>query len=416
MAFITSNLNYRLNYVMRIWLSNKRNIRCSKPSQLYDPSTSLIIDEGLLAGADSEKKNVSTERSDSGNSSPCAGNFESGLVKSYSSVLLSRSQECIGLESWSVITIRRTFSSMLAFHNDLIDILNSLSESFQKSDDGQEGYAPELTDICPPPFVDAFLFGSAEEEIKQALLHMSQEPLGGLFNGTSNINSAVAGGTATIYALYNEPKSAGMVLERTKSIDELVIGLQIYLEGVFSLIEEFDDTLCEWLRTIQSDTVPAFSKAQQHATHRLGRLMGRFLRASDNNVNDELSPKTFDLLSNEGNQFRRPFWFNYVYSTRKMKKSSNRLGHTDDLSSISTVGVIQLSVNLTGEKSGASDSRSMSSKSEIEQLRTQRSRCLGCGESLYTLGNGLFGSFGIGSTYKNFAPCRYLGGLFCRRW
>ena len=404
---------------MRIWLSNKRNVRSNKPAHCIDPSTFLGRDEEL-AGASNDITAVAPEPIVNGSSSPSpsTGQEGSGFVTSYSSILLSRSQKYTGLESWSVITIRRTFSSLLAFHNDLVDILHSLSESFQKSEDGSEGSNPEITDICPPPFVDAFLFGSTEEEIKQALLNLNQEPLKGLFNGTSNINAAVGGGTSTIYALYNEPRSAGMVLERTKSIDELMGSLQVYLEGVLSLVDEFDDTLCEWLRTMPPESVTAFFKVHQHAIHRLGRLIGRLL-SSENSANEYFSPKYFDFLWDESNQFRRPFWFNYVNSSKRTKKTATRSGQLEEpaLSSpMMGVGAIQLSVILTGEKSGASDSRSMSSKSEIELLRTQRSRCLGCGESLYTLGNGLFGSFGIGSTYKNFAPCRYLGGLFCRRW
>ena len=46
-------------------------------------------------------------------------------------------------------------------------------------------------------------------------------------------------------------------------------------------------------------------------------------------------------------------------------------------------------------------------KNEDELMRHQRLKCMGCGERLSA---GLFG------LDRNFWPCRYLGGLFCRRW
>jgi hypothetical protein len=49
----------------------------------------------------------------------------------------------------------------------------------------------------------------------------------------------------------------------------------------------------------------------------------------------------------------------------------------------------------------------LSVKSEEELLRIQRSKCIGCGEPL------LSGFLGLD---RNYLPCRYHGGLFCKRW
>jgi Putative zinc-RING and/or ribbon len=49
----------------------------------------------------------------------------------------------------------------------------------------------------------------------------------------------------------------------------------------------------------------------------------------------------------------------------------------------------------------------LSLKSEDEMLRSQKSRCIGCGEVL---------SSGFLGFDKNYQPCRYVGGLFCRKW
>ena len=49
----------------------------------------------------------------------------------------------------------------------------------------------------------------------------------------------------------------------------------------------------------------------------------------------------------------------------------------------------------------------LSLKSDEELIRIQRACCMGCGEPL----NGGFLGFD-----KNYQPCRYHGGLFCRKW
>ena len=66
------------------------------------------------------------------------------------------------------------------------------------------------------------------------------------------------------------------------------------------------------------------------------------------------------------------------------------------------LSAVKLKVSVNDEQGGK-----LSLKNEEELLRTQRGRCAGCGEPLISTFFGL---------EKNFQPCRYHGGLFCRRW
>ena len=48
-------------------------------------------------------------------------------------------------------------------------------------------------------------------------------------------------------------------------------------------------------------------------------------------------------------------------------------------------------------------------RSDEELLRSQGSRCVGCGESI----SAQWGFLGVD---RNYQPCRFYGGLFCRKW
>jgi hypothetical protein len=134
---------------------------------------------------------------------------------------------------------------------------------------------------------------------------------------------------------------------------------------------------------------------------KLGKLMGSFLQASDledvvmkrAREGDVRSPRTvspFGLksesreylnllsLSSSSTKFQHPCWYPYATSG------------------------LRLSLAVHDEFGGR-----LSVKSEEELLRIQRSKCIGCGEPL------LSGFLGFD---RNYLPCRYYGGLFCKRW
>ena len=307
----------------------------------------------------------------------------------------------------------------MSFHTEFIEVMRLLSEAFQNEKQGQGEGLDEMAatdafvDMNPPPFVDPFLFGSVDEDLTQTALKA---------NNWSLTSSSTGSNTPCLFLPLDDSGTSS--LEKSAATVELVNSLQIYFEGIFSLVDDIDETLFDML-----ERYPSLSKPQLSVVNRLGRLLGRLLRGTDSDERSGRLLSSLDFLLDENEHTRRPFWFPYLFYSKKLKSKlitgespSPPASPSHSLPTLSSSGVLQLSMNLSSEYNGG-DSRSLSSKSELELLRAQRSRCLGCGEHLYTLGlaPGLFGSFlgslgGLAEKQKNFAPCRYSGGLFCKRW
>lgn len=95
-------------------------------------------------------------------------------------------------------------------------------------------------------------------------------------------------------------------------------------------------------------------------------------------VNVDAASATLSTTSMQRKTFFRPFWYPFASSGLRMYLSV----HDDQGGRLSL-------------------------KSEEELLRSQRSKCIGCGEPLMS------GFFGLD---RNYQPCRFYGGLFCKRW
>ena len=116
--------------------------------------------------------------------------------------------------------------------------------------------------------------------------------------------------------------------------------------------------------------------------------MGNFLQATDlqdifevrkdNNDRSSSSNTTNSKQPQPNSVVRRPCW--YPYATEGL--------------------CLKLKVN--DDQGGR-----LSLRGEEELLRRQKFKCLGCGEPLQSL------FFGLDQNYQ---PCRYTGGLFCKRW
>jgi hypothetical protein len=202
-------------------------------------------------------------------------------------------------------------------------------------------------------------------------------------------------------------------------------------------VDDVDDILAENgslesnYNSINSMSDKGESLQQLHtAASKLGRLIARLLRVND--FPDEPSSpslikpslqlgidntRTQDNVERDVILLRRPFWYSFVYESQPRGKKMDYATSPIMAQSAAVGGVLQLQLFHNNERtSSLMNSRQLSVKNEVELLRAQRSRCLGCGEPLFTgLGMSFLGSWGLG-VHKNFAPCRYYGGLFCKRW
>jgi hypothetical protein len=158
------------------------------------------------------------------------------------------------------------------------------------------------------------------------------------------------------------------------SVDTAAGQLQTYVRAVFAIVEAADER--------------AAAAPDQHAVPAaLGRLVGRFLLSADEHADGAASaaaaaaePYTQQQQEGRGRrQARRPCWHAHAS------------------------GGLALRLTVSDDFGGR-----LSSHSDDEQLKAQRGRCLGCGEPI---------SAGfLGFLDRNYQPCRYLGGLFCRKW
>lgn len=311
-----------------------------------------------------------------------------------------------------VFTVRRDLPTLCAFHAELTQLLHG-------------------TDIIPPPFPDPFTIGNLEEDVIRSLN-----------KNTSNKKKMRIGQPF----LYNEKMRLIMKVKECdigdpRVMDGAMRSIEEYIQGVFALIELIEDHAIDLKQEHHKNASPnQFSATldslddQDRATPvskndspssfsefiekndddnvnisylislpaKLGKLMGSFLQASD--LEDVVmkrtregegrsgSPRTvspFSLKSESrehlhfissslNTKFQHPCWYPYASSG------------------------LRFSLVVHDDFGGR-----LSLKSEEELLRNQRSKCIGCGEPL------LSGFLGLD---RNYLPCRYHGGLFCKRW
>ena len=200
----------------------------------------------------------------------------------------------------------------------------------------------------------------------------------------------------------------------------------------------------------QKDGSAAMAKSVGSVSRRLGRLIGKFLQAADledmvdlrlrkegHHQHQHLKrPQAANASASfgeegrmrEGSEGRREREEERVFSPKRKGKEGQGQGlgpgplggiewqgragtlHVGERQirvqrpswhPFATSGLL-LRVVVNDEQGGK-----LSLKNEEELLRGQRSKCVGCGEPLIS------GFFGL---ERNYQPCRYHGGLFCKRW
>lgn len=344
----------RLHYVFRVCLDDRRR----------SPPDNVSLDTSLSAW-DGIRSSVSRRQ--------CQGSSRSRIM----------------------FTVRRDLSSLAALHAELDRLLRDGC-----NDSGED------RDIVPPPFPDPFRIGVLEEEFVSALKSRRARPTVPMREGSSRgrgltKKNSVRGGSGKSlgWDASSHPESGGGTNPKLGSsyayhpsfqkkegceIDPVFCAcldsLRDYLHSVILLTEAMDEVM---------DGVAEVERTSE-LLRQMGRLLGSFLQAGDieglldAGVEEEpqqLKPTPQQEISislDEEEAGTRPCWFRH------------------------TTGGLTLSLRVTDDQGGK-----LSLRSEEETLRVQRSKCRGCGEPLHA------GFLGLD---RNFGPCRYLGGLFCRRW
>ena len=314
------------------------------------------------------------------------GTFSSKFTKS----IISRA----GLDSRHAFTVRRDLQSFCLLHAELDRLLKELTT-----------YDIE---IYSPHFPDAFAIGLVEESFKSE-------------NKSSQLRDPAKFMGGQPYVYNSEIDSAHLPnCSTTQRMKLCMSSLEKYLYGVFSLMENIDDHAAELKSPyfIPQDEDPEAkfwrekrSEGLEKFLSALGLLIGNFLQASD--LQDILEVRESSGSISSGPLQAVPELSTSITSSSCSPTSSSSTSSAPTLSSMSIEKRrpcwypfanegLRLQLQVHDEQGGR-----LSIREDDELLRRQKFKCLGCGEPLQSL------FFGLD---QNYLPCRYTGGLFCKRW
>jgi hypothetical protein len=331
------------------------------------------------------KTQRSATMSTSTGTSDSDGSTSRSAYQSFCAELRKRLKHQIGKESRLVFTVRRDLPSLCAFHSKLTELLSE-------------------TDVLPPPFPDPFMIGTVEEEVMFQMLSASST------KRRLRFGQPFVYGEMIRHQLAKSLTGTGTNMDTLadyRMFDENLAGIQSYLQGVIALVESIDD---DPNLHVDCDDV------KQSLPVKLGQLLGQFLQANDlaDIIEDnERQPSSrggrtrgvgIGAAGGYGDGFAFPGGYDVYQQTscRDQSLGGKAIEPQRPCFHPYLTSGLKLRVVIHDEQGGR-----LSLKKEEELLRTQRSKCIGCGEPLQS---GLFG------LDKNFAPCRYHGGLFCKRW
>ena len=291
-----------------------------------------------------------------------------------------------------VCTVKRDLTSLSLFHAQLTDLL--------LNSDDQNQY------IRPPPFPDPFLIAAAEEGLAECSNQQS--------NRFSRQMRQMKRDDLFAY-------SSGMRIESPKSteglecpgLDQALEDIQDYLRAVFALVETLD---------VQAFSLDEESEASPdidvNLLSQIGKLIGTFLASPEQ---EEKNLQQLSHVAPSEQSISMPtaptFFVSSTHSTLgRMKRSTEEISPAVPLHLGSphhrnkacwcpyVTSGLKIRLNLTDDQGGR-----LSMKSDEELLRAQGAKCVGCGEPISV-------QWGFLGLDRNFQPCRFHGGLFCRKW
>lgn len=308
------------------------------------------------------------------------------FVKTFNNHLLARTE----LNTLHAFTVRRDLQSIVMLYTELEGLIKNLA-AFDVS-------------LYVPPFPDAFAIGTIEEGFKSSMKALQMTEPARFLGGQPFIYNS------SVHGVLGDKSSMRMKV--------CMESLEIYLQEVFSLMETVDDYMSDLKSVVEEDETPEVATEETATSptgssswrdkqlkgleiflssfgiyflisvhtyllfnlYLIGRLVGRFLQASD--LKDILSlrhssesafpsltpsisiPLAIDTKScnpaNDAYNIRRPSW--YPYATEGLR----------------------LHLQTRDEQGGK-----LSLRGDDELLRRQKFKCLGCGEPLQSLFFGL---------------------------
>ena len=306
-----------------------------------------------------------------------------------------------------VFTVKKDLSTLSLFHAQLTDLLLSYPHD----------------EILPPPFPDPFLIATMEESLTASSIAQKSNTF------TAKLMLTRLEGESFAYSR-NMREQSPKVKEglRSTGLEIVLEEIQQYLRGIFELIKTIDnDAFIDENNNLYTNNR---HENGSNLLTQLGSLIGSFLTTSD--IEDRSPQQSFvkplfidsiadlPLLSSSTSEFLRSL------SSTGFQRPSIIAQSVPDSQKSSTETLPQLNIKINTKNGPCwepyvraglkmrltfSDDQGgrLSLKSDEELLRSQKARCLGCGEKLSI-------QWGFLGLDRNYQPCRYYGGLFCRKW
>lgn len=289
--------------------------------------------------------------------------------------------------------MKRDLTSLSLFHAQLTDLL--------VNGDDQNQY------IRPPPFPDPFLIAATEEglagcanqQTKRFTRQMRQTKREDLFAYSSSMR------------VENPRVTEGLDFP---GLDRALGDIQDYLRAVFALVETLD-----FLAFLPDEESEASMNIGGKLLSQIGKLIGSFLASPEQGEKNLQHFSHVPLSEHLTPIITSPSLRVSVQPPPlgRMKRSTEetppaiplhlggwpRLRNKACWSPYLTSG-LRIRLNLADDQGGR-----LSMKSDEELLRAQGAKCVGCGEPISV-------QWGFLGLDRNFQPCRFHGGLFCRKW
>ena len=301
-----------------------------------------------------------------------------------------------------MFTVKRDLTSISLFHARICNVLQTHPRC----------------NISPPLFPDPFRIAAIEEVLTESSSVKSISSFSVKMMQTK-LDRNLFGYSRTMREIYENMK--GKETLGSKELDEVLDSIQEYFRGIFLLIEIIDPESSSHENLEQN--------ADRFLRQKLGSLVGSFLTNNDReekilnnfrNLEEIIKPPTLpdsmvDLAQppSSTSTFLKENSINRTPVSSRNITSSLFTENDDERRSVCETGAcwqpyvkggLKTRLTFTDDHGGR-----LSLKSDDELLRVQRSRCMGCGEQLSV-------QWGFLGLDRNFQPCRYYGGLFCRKW
>ena len=328
-----------------------------------------------------------------------------------------------------VFTVKRDLAALSLFHAQLSDLL----------------LLHPRRDISPPPFPDPFLVAIVEEE----LIGSAENKSVNSFSMKMMQTKLESENFAYSSSMRDQCQySRGKESLRSKGLDGVLESIQEYLRGIFALVQLIDEVTlaCKDSNVLLGDGDGDGSGNGNGETEgedegdvsdcslllKLGSLVGSFLsnKGKEENIftsapvpatpsvqQETVIPSLMDTLADfallpvSTSSALLSLISGGTSPSPKSSTSVPQSEKADDGRRISGAcwqpyvrGGLKTRLTFHDDQGGR-----LSLKSDDELLRTQKSRCMGCGKPL----SAQWGFLGLD---RNYQPCRYYGGLFCRKW